>query len=121
MDLSDRQHVRVHLNGKTGIFIGKPVTGRISGQTTIQISERVDGADGKFAGVLVFSLSPEFLTTLHRSVSLGKAGSIILAGTDGVIRASFAGFQKSDHEYIGASIEGAKALTGAQSGVVRRL
>ena len=72
VDLSDREHVRVHLNGAAGLFIGKPVTGRISGQTTIQISDRVESADGRLAGVLVFSLSPEFLTTLHRSVQLGK-------------------------------------------------
>jgi signal transduction histidine kinase len=110
VDLSDREHVRVHLSGKRGIFIGKPVTGRISGQTTIQVSERVERADGTFAGVIVFSLSPEFLTTLHRAVRLGNGGSMILAGTDGVVRASFAGFQKSDHEHIGASIAGAKAL-----------
>src|SRR5208282_5535032 len=104
---------RVHLAGKRDIFIGKPVTGRISGQTTIQVSERVEGPDGKFAGVVVFSLSPEFLTTLHRAVRLGDGGSMILAGTDGIIRASFAGFQKSDHEYIGASIAGTKALAQA--------
>ena len=115
MDLSDREHVRVHLNGAVGLFVGKPVTGRISGLTTIQISDRVEGADGKLAGVLVFSLSPEFLTKLHRSVRLGKTGSMILAGTDAAIRASFAGFQKSDREFIGKSISGAKALTAALS------
>ncbi|MGO9173076.1 MAG: ATP-binding protein [Rhodomicrobium sp.] len=115
VDLSDREHVRVHLNGAVGLFIGKPVTGRISGLNTIQISDRVEGADGKLAGVLVFSLSPEFLTTLHRSVRLGKTGSMILAGTDAVIRASFAGFQKSDGEFIGKSVPGAKALTAALS------
>jgi len=115
LDLSDRQHVGVHLNGAPGLFIGKPVTGRISGQTTIQISDRVERPDGKLAGVLVFSLSPEFLTTLHRSVRFGKSGSMILAGTDAVIRASFAGFQKSDGEFIGKSISRAKPLTGALS------
>ncbi|MGO8952570.1 MAG: ATP-binding protein [Rhodomicrobium sp.] len=115
MDLSDREHVRVHLNGAAGLFIGKPVTGRISGQTTIQISDRVESADGRLAGVLVFSLSPEFLTTLHRSVQLGKTGSMILAGTDAVIRASFAGFQKSDGEFIGKSLLRARALTAALS------
>jgi len=113
IDLSDREHIRVHLAGVKGLFIGKPVTGRVSKQTTIQVSDRIETPDGKFAGVLVFSISPEFLTTLHRSVRLGKGGSMILAGTDGVIRASFAGFQKSDEDYIGASISGSSAVRAA--------
>jgi signal transduction histidine kinase len=115
VDLSDREHVRVHLEGRQGLFISKPVTGRVSGQITIQVSDRVESADGKFAGVIIFSLSPEFLTTLHRSVRLGKAGSMILAGEDGIIRASFAGFQKSNHDFIGASLSGEKALLGARA------
>ncbi len=111
IDLSDRQHIRVHLAGGKALFIGKPVKGRISRQTTIQVSGRIESPDGKFAGVLVFSISPEFLTTLHRSVRLGKGGSMILAGTDGVIRASFAGFQKSDQDYIGASVSSSRAIS----------
>ena len=86
VDLSDREHIRVHLTGDyKGLFVGKPVLGRVSGQPTIQVSERVEDADGKLLGVLVFSLSPEFLTPLHRAVNLGKTGSMILAGEDGVI------------------------------------
>ena len=36
LDLSDREHIRVQLTGEQkGLFIGKPVIGRISGQPTI--------------------------------------------------------------------------------------
>ncbi len=113
IDLSDRQHIRVHLAASRGLFIGQPVMGRISGQTTIQVSDRIESTDGKFAGVLVYSISPEFLTTLHRSVRLGKGGSMILAGTDGMIRASFAGFQKSKQDYIGAVLSGSSAISAS--------
>jgi two-component system, NarL family, sensor histidine kinase BarA len=119
IDLSDREHVRFHLKGGKGLFIGKPVIGRVSGKWTIQVSDRVESPDGKFVGVVVFSISPDFLTTLHRAVRLGQGGSMILAGTDGVIRASFAGFQKSGEEFTGASISGMGALkesTSAESG-----
>ncbi|MBI4724033.1 MAG: hypothetical protein HY765_03270 [Rhodomicrobium sp.] len=40
---------------------------------------------------------------------------MILAGTDGVIRASFAGYQRADHDFIGASLSGMQALTDAGS------
>ena len=36
VDLSDREHIRVQLTGEhKGLFIGKPVIGRVSGQPTI--------------------------------------------------------------------------------------
>jgi signal transduction histidine kinase len=113
VDLSDREHIRVHMAGGTGLFAGKPVLGRISKRITIQVSDRVERPDGTLAGIIVFSISPEFLTTLHNSVRLGKGGFMILAGMDGVIRASYARFQKSDEEFIGTSISGSPALTGA--------
>ncbi len=111
VDLSDREHIRVHLAGDyKGLFVGKPVLGRVSGQPTIQVSESVENAEGKLLGVLVFSLSPEFLTPLHRAVNLGKTGSMILAGEDGVIRASYGAWQKSDLDFIGQSIQSPKVF-----------
>ncbi len=112
-DLSDREHIRAQMAGRGGIFIGKPVLGRISKRMSIQVSDRIEGPDGKLLGIVVFSISPDFLTALHKSVRLGKGGSMILAGLDGVIRASYAGFQKPDEDYIGATITGCAALTDA--------
>jgi diguanylate cyclase (GGDEF)-like protein len=90
MDLSDREHFRVHLDGRfKGLFIGKPVTGRLSQQITIQVTRRVDGEDGRFLGVILFSVSPTHLTTLHKSIDLGPNGLVALVGTDNVIRARF--------------------------------
>ena len=108
IDLSDREHIRAHMSGPRQLFIGKPVTGRVSGQVTIQVSERVENGDGTFAGVIVFSLSPEFLTTLRRSVRLGAKGSMILAGTDGIIRAAYGGSEISGQDPTGKSIAGMK-------------
>lgn len=116
IDLSDREHIRVQLDGRhKGLFIGKPVIGRISGQATIQLSDRIENPEGQLIGIIVFSLSPEFLTTLHRAVNLGKTGSMMLAGADGVIRASFGAWQKSDIDHIGRSIAGSKALADART------
>jgi signal transduction histidine kinase len=66
------------------------VVGRVSGQTTIQVSRRVEGAGGTFLGVIVFSLAPGQLTTLHRSIDLGPGGRLAVIGsTDSIIRARF--------------------------------
>ena len=90
MDLSDREHFRVHLDGTYhGLFISKPVVGRVTGQVSFQVTRRVNAADGRFLGVIVFSVSPSQLTALHRSIDLGSHGMMALFGTDNVVRARF--------------------------------
>jgi signal transduction histidine kinase len=105
VDLGDREHFRIHLDGTfKGLFISKPVIGRVSKKTTIQISKRIEAADGGFLGVLVFSLAPEELTTLHKSVDLGERGVIALVGLDGIIRARFVRTEDPGSLGIGAAL-----------------
>ena len=90
IDLSDREHFRIHLDGRfQGMFIGKLVTGRVSHQITINVTRRVDAEDGSFLGVIMFALSPANLTTLNTSIDLGPHGSIALIGLDDIVRARF--------------------------------
>jgi signal transduction histidine kinase len=90
IDLSDREHFRVHLGGGVhGIFIGVPVTGRVSHQVTINVTRRVDAEDGTFLGVVMFALAPANLTTLNTAIDLGPRGSMSLVGLDDIIRARF--------------------------------
>jgi two-component system, cell cycle sensor histidine kinase PleC len=115
IDLSDREHFQAHRDDPNiGLFIGKPVRGRVSGVVTIQVTKRLDKPDGSFGGVLVFSLDPELLTSLHRVVDLGKSGSIALIGHDGIIRARFTSTQNLDSAAIGTSIAGSRAVIEAK-------
>ncbi len=102
VDLSEREHVRVHLApqavGKDtppvsvgGLFIGKPVLGKVSKKWTIQVSRRIAAADGRVAGVVVASLDPAYFDGVFRRVAAGRQGSVALAGTDRVLRARVLG------------------------------
>jgi signal transduction histidine kinase len=102
VDLSDREHIGVHLKpsrtveaagaiGEDGLFIGKPVLGKVSGRWTIQLSRRIAAADGRTLGVAVASLDPGYFEEVYRSVALGAQGMVTLIGHDRVVRARVVG------------------------------
>ncbi len=117
IDLSDREHFRVHVHGDTGtLFIGKPVVGRVSHQATIMISRRIETNDGGFLGVLVVSVTPGQLTTLNHSIDLGDRGTIALIGMDDVIRARFSAASLEGLDGIGQSVHGGPRRTDIAAG-----
>ena len=88
VDLSDREHFRVHQQvSDDRLFISRPVVGRVSGQRTLQVTRRIDNPDGRFGGVVVLSLATDRLTNIYSSLDLGAQGVITLVGSDGWVRA----------------------------------
>jgi signal transduction histidine kinase len=103
IDMSDLEHIRVHLAlASPDLYISEPEVGRLSGRVMIQVSRRIGDADGHFLGVLVFSLAPDDLTSLHRSVDMGPRGVIALVGSDGKLRARFGDMPDGTQAVIGA-------------------
>src|SRR6266568_3069021 len=87
INLSDREHFRVHLeSNRDTLFVSKPVLGRTSGKWTIQLTRRLTAADGAFAGVIVASVEPTYFSRLYNNIDVGRTGAIALFGEDGVVR-----------------------------------
>ncbi|MGO9486103.1 MAG: ATP-binding protein [Rhodomicrobium sp.] len=111
-DLSAEEYFQVHRdNPNAGLFIGKPPTEPSSNQVTIQLARRLEKPGGGFAGVLVFSLDPDFLISLHRTVDLGSSGIMALVGLDNIVRARHWGASNAPIP-AGFSIPGAQSLPG---------
>ncbi|HKY88291.1 MAG TPA: diguanylate cyclase [Pseudorhodoplanes sp.] len=104
MNLSDRDHFKVHVESNTDeVFISKLLTGRNSGKTSIQLSRRILLPDGTFAGVIVASVDPAQLGRFYQSINIGRDGAINVIGLDGFVRAS-RGFKKEVVNFGGGPI-----------------
>ena len=97
LDLSDREHFKVHLASDTGeLFVSKPVLGRASGKWSIQLTRRITRPNGEFAGVVVVSISADYFTRFYGELKLGNQGLVSLYGLDGIARVRLVG-DKSEY------------------------
>ena len=92
VDLSDREHFRVHHDNpqEDRLFISKPVLGRVSKQWTIQFTRPIH-QNGEFAGVLVLSMPTSFFADYYQQINVGPNGTIALVGIDRSLRAIASG------------------------------
>lgn len=94
IDLSDREHFRVHVERDTGeLFISKPLVGRATGRWSVQLTRRISLPDGKFAGVVVISIDPMYFTQFYKDLNMGPGGLNALFGMDGIAKARRVGDQ----------------------------
>lgn len=92
LDLSDREHFKVHRDSTAdALFISRPVVGRVSKSWSMQFTRRLASADGSFGGVIVLSLSPGHFVNYVGALDLGPSGGVTLLGSDGIIRARASG------------------------------
>jgi diguanylate cyclase (GGDEF)-like protein len=129
LDLSDREHFRIHAEtSRDELFISKPVLGRVSGKWSIQLSRRLNAPDGSFAGVVILSLDPSYLTSFYESIDINKEGMVLLVGLDGIVRARVAGEDRAIGQSLATSTlfsrlaqanSGSFVARGQMDGIVR--
>ncbi|MCY0852760.1 ATP-binding protein [Cupriavidus sp. D39] len=114
LDLSDRAHFRVHIdNPRPTLYVSKPLVGRTSGRWVVQLSKGIVAPNGRFRGVVVVSLDPLSLTNVYKSIYLGNKGVIGVLGTeDFIFRARLSGSSATPGQFVPASSEVRKALSG---------
>jgi signal transduction histidine kinase/ActR/RegA family two-component response regulator len=126
-DLRDREHIRVHLDGKVdGLYVGAPVMGRVSGKWSIQITRKVFDSEKKFAGIIVASVDPfyfqRFWTNTLRPgqlVSLMRDDGVVLTRSEGLQWALDSKLRRTDFiARIGTAQEG-RIISESSDGVDR--
>ncbi len=78
--LGDREHFKTHRSaGPDQLYISGPVKGRVSGKLSIQFTRRILDRNGRFAGVLVLSVSPQALIRVYEGLDLGANGLVAIS------------------------------------------
>ncbi len=86
VDLSGREHFRVHAQApeQDRLFISKPLKGKVSGKWSLQFTRPIL-RNGRFAGVLVISISPEFFGGFAAKLRLAEGSILSIVGHGGEI------------------------------------
>lgn len=106
---TDREYFLVHkARAGLGLYVGRPIVSRLTGERMLPFSRRIDKADGTFGGVVLGSLKLAYFTRLLQKIDLGPDGAINLYLDDGT-RIMRHPFNEAD---IGANISGSPAFQG---------
>lgn len=83
MNFADRDYFRAQVKGEPGMYISKPMKGRITGRWGLVVSRRLVDQQGRFSGVVAAALEPSQLREAYAQIEFGKEGLINLRHTDG--------------------------------------
>lgn len=108
LNVADRQYFRIFADGLNDsddmLFVGDPITGKISGEWFIAMSRRISGPDGAFSGVILAMVGTSPLASHVRYLSSRTGGAVALVtGTGAVVEAEIPP-QRSD--WTGRKVRG---------------
>lgn len=98
---SDDEFFRHHqLSPKRDAYIGRPVRSLIDGEWVVTLSRRFDKPDGSFGGVVVATISANYLSRFYQQFELGRNSAITLVHGDGIIIAR----SPDNDRFVGRSV-----------------
>ena len=119
VDLSDREHIRIHLDrAENRLFVTRPLKGRVSGKWSIQFSRPIV-SHGRTKGVIVMSVDPGYFARFYESLALGGGATAAMYRESGEVMARFPDWEKT----IGNTISGSPFMspTAPLAGTYRRV
>ena len=114
---ADREEFRVHRSGPdSGLYVGTPIVGRVSGLLSIPLSRRLVDESGAFVGVVGGVVHMDYLRDLFANLRLTDQSTLTLVRDDGTVMAQ-APWNPGD---IGRNLRGSRLLRAAygQAGTI---
>ena len=85
---SDRDYFRHHrADPDRGVHVGLPVHSKSDGSWIVTVSRRIDGPDGRFAGLVLATISVDAMQKFYGRFGVGAQGAISLFSSRGVLLA----------------------------------
>jgi diguanylate cyclase (GGDEF)-like protein len=121
MNYSERDYFRfLSTHDTRDVFIGMPVKSKVDGSIHVTVSRRINGPDGRFAGIVVASVSMDFFRKLFETVQDRSGASINLALDNGTLLArSPASFGSSELDALRALPADATEYVSPEDGIRR--
>lgn len=99
--LNDDAFFRYHqLSPKREAHVGHPVKNLLDGEWVITLSRRFNKQDGSFGGVVLATISANYLANFYRQFEIGRNSSVSLVHGDGLIIAR----NPDNAKYVGRSV-----------------
>ncbi len=98
-------------------FVGAPVQNRGDGSWTIYLARRVNGPDGRFAGLVLGAMTMKYFEDFYHSVLPGESSAISMVRDDGILLTRY-----PPSEAIGKAFPdtgGQRALGNGNQGTIR--
>jgi len=89
LELADRSYFDVHVNGNVDIFISEVFQGRAYDTEFFAITRKRETPDGKFGGVYLVSIAPEYFTNYYAGLPKSDLTVAGLVRKDGTLLARF--------------------------------
>lgn len=125
--VDEREFFKVHHDsGKDALFVGRPLKGKVSGKWSIHLSRPVLDK-GKFAGVVLVAVDPDYFVNFYQRAGLGQDGAARMIRDTGEVMARSSGQEKyigrvikpSPYADPGAPLEGSFMRSAQVDGVER--
>ena len=85
-NLADRRYFMVHRDGLAqGLFIDDPLVSRSTGEWFVALSRRLEGPDGKFAGVVAAAVDISYFENFYAELGLRTDDVITLATKETIL------------------------------------
>lgn len=111
-------HFVAHRNDRTaGVIVDPPPSE--PGCPRFELSQRLETADGAFAGEAVLLLDAGRLIRLQREIDLGHRGMIAIAGNDGIVRAGYDRSHVDGRIGLGVNLNGAPYPAALEPGATK--
>ena len=83
---SDREYFRYHRDHPDrSVYVGRPVHSKSDGSWILTVSRRVDDSEGRFTGIVLATISIDYLNAFYAKFDVGAQGSVTLATAEGLI------------------------------------